>query len=108
MTSILENKTLRLNFCLSLLVYIISMTAVYGQETEKKALLVIDVQENLVNPNSAIHIDTAGINIFFDNLNRNIANFNNKGELVLYVVNEWDNIFVNLATRDVCKKMVKA
>lgn len=71
---------------------------------QKKALLVIDVQENLVNPNSKFHIDTTDVDTFFSNLNESISWFNNKKDLVLYVVNEWTNPLINLVTSNTCKK----
>ena len=70
----------------------------------RKALLVIDIQENLVNPDSKFHIDTTGIDLLFDNLNELIVKFNNNKDFVLYVVNEWTNPLLNLVTRNTCKK----
>ena len=70
----------------------------------KKILLVIDVQENLVNPDSRIHIDPTSIDFFFDNVNEAIFKFNICGNEVIYVVNEWTNLFQNLITGNVCKK----
>jgi len=70
----------------------------------RKALLVIDVQENLVNPNSKIHIDPIGIDLFFDNVNKAVSRFNNNEDDVIYVVNEWTNPIQNWMTGNVCKK----
>lgn len=71
---------------------------------DRIALMVIDIQENLVNPNSKFHIDTSDIYGFFHNLNKSIAEFNDNKDLVIYVVNEWTNPFVNWVTRNTCKK----
>jgi nicotinamidase-related amidase len=70
----------------------------------RKALLVIDVQENLVNPKSKIHIDPIGIDLFFDNVNKAVSGFNNNEDDVIYVVNEWTNPIQNWMTGNVCKK----
>lgn len=70
----------------------------------RKALLVIDIQENLVNPDSKFHIDTTGIDLLFDNLNELIVKFNDNNDFVLYVVNEWTNPLLNLITHNTCKK----
>jgi len=70
----------------------------------KKALLVIDVQENLVNPISKIHIDPIGIDLFFGNVNKAVSRFNNNEDDVIYVINEWINPIQNWMTGNVCKK----
>jgi nicotinamidase-related amidase len=77
---------------------------IFGQVVDRKALLVIDIQENLVNPNSKIHIDTSGIDLFFHNLNKSISQFDDNKDLIIYVVNEWTSPFMNWATGNVCKK----
>jgi len=64
----------------------------------------MDVQENLVNPNSRIHIDTTGINLFLGNINNTISKFRNNGDEVIYIVNEWTNPIQNWMTGNVCKK----
>ncbi len=88
---------------LSLIVILLNISA-YGQSTPKKALLVIDIQENLINPNSKIHMDTTGLDNFFANLNHAITEFNNQNSMVIYVVNEWTNPVKNMVTGNVCKK----
>ncbi len=76
----------------------------YKVAVNRKALLVIDIQENLVNPDSKFHIGTAEIDLFFQNLNESIVKFNDNNDLVIYVVNEWTNPFINLVTSNTCKK----
>jgi nicotinamidase-related amidase len=90
--------------CIMIIHSVFSFITIYGQTTGRKALIVIDIQENLVNPNSKIHIDTTGIDIFFQNLNKAISKFNDDNDLVIYVVNEWTNPIKNWATGNVCKK----
>ncbi|MDP4262829.1 MAG: cysteine hydrolase [Bacteroidota bacterium] len=81
------------------------MTAkIYGQEQGKKALLVIDVQENLVNPASKMHMEKTGIDSFLNNVNKSIDDFKARGLPVLYTVNEWSNPVLNWLTGNVCKK----
>lgn len=69
-----------------------------------KALLVIDIQENLVNANSRMHIDLSNIDQFFKAVNQTIELFERKGLPVLYVTNEWSNFLVNWITGNACKK----
>jgi hypothetical protein len=53
------------------LILFLMTNSIDGQMKNKKALLVIDVQENLLNPDSSIHIDkTASTESFFDKLNQ--------------------------------------
>jgi nicotinamidase-related amidase len=73
-------------------------------KTFEKALLVIDIQENLVNPDSRIHIDVTNINQFFKNVNHTIDLFEKSGFPVLYITNEWSNLLLNWITGNVCKK----
>ena len=68
------------------------------------ALLVIDIQENLLNPSSFIHIDTSNMDQFLSNLNDVIREFETTGNHILYVINEWTNPFINFFTKNVCKK----
>jgi Amidases related to nicotinamidase len=97
-------KPILLRVC-AILVFVFSLlNSNYGQTVSKKALIVIDIQENLVNPNSKIHIDTSGVNLFFLNLNRSITKFSNNNDLVIYIVNEWSNPIMNWTTGNVCKK----
>ena len=93
-----------LKICIMSIFIVISSSMNFGQTIDRKAILVIDIQENLVNPNSKIHIDTLGIDLFFRNLNKTISQFNDNKDLVIYVVNEWTNPFMNWATGNVCKK----
>lgn len=77
---------------------------IYGKTEIRKALLVIDVQENLLNPGSKMHIETAVADFFLASVNKSIDYFNSKGLPVLYTVNEWSNPLLNLLTGNVCKK----
>ena len=63
-------------------------TATLGQTSNKKALLVIDVQENLLNPNSKLHVDPPAISSFIQNLNKSIKFFEENNMPVIYTVNE--------------------
>ena len=72
--------------------------------TFEKALLVIDIQENLVNPDSKLHIDITNLDQFFKNVNRTIDLFENSGLPVLYITNEWSNFLLNWVTGNVCRK----
>jgi len=74
------------------------------QKEEKRALLVIDVQENLLDTRSRIHMDPSAISSFIRNLNRSIGFFEANFLPVMYVVNEWTNPMLNLVTGNVCKK----
>lgn len=98
--TILQN----LRFLLVLAFLTLSLSTMLAQTTAKRALLVIDVQENLVNPNSKIHMDTAGIDLFFNKLNQTISTFDQGKDLVVYIVNEWTNPIMNWGTGNVCKK----
>ena len=73
-------------------------------KTFEKALLVIDIQENLVNPASRMHIDISNIDQFFNNVNHTIDSFENSGLPVLYITNEWSNFLLNWITGNACKK----
>ena len=75
-----------------------------ASKTYEKALLVVDIQENLVNPDSRMHIDVTNIDQFFENVNHTIDSFENEGLPVLYITNEWTNVFLNWVTGNVCKK----
>jgi nicotinamidase-related amidase len=70
----------------------------------EKALLVIDVQENLTNPVSKIHMDITNIDQFFKNVNHAIDLFEKSGLPVFYITNEWSNFLLNLLTGNACKK----
>jgi len=74
------------------------------QKEKKRALLVIDVQENLLDTRSRIHMDPSAISSFIRNLNRSIGFFEANFLPVMYVVNEWTNPMLNLVTGNVCKK----
>lgn len=78
-----------------------------AQDTSKKALLVIDVQENLLMPASRMHMDTAAIPGLLVNLNNTIDYCTAKGLPTLYTINEWTNPFLNAITGNVCKKGAK-
>ena len=74
------------------------------KKTFEKALLVIDIQENLVKADSGIHIDITNVDQFFKNVNHTIDLFDNAGLPVLYVTNEWSNVLLNWVTGNACKK----
>ncbi len=97
-------KTGLLRIFLIFVVLVRSLTISFGQTIDRKAILVMDIQENLVNPNSGMHIDTSRIDLLFCNLNRAISKLYDEGAPVLYVVNEWTNLLKNWGTGDVCKK----
>src|SRR5208283_1714472 len=101
--SVLIRKTILLPFCLGLF-YLVSIQATDGQIPGKKALFVIDMQENLVNPSSPMHIDTVGIRTFFTHINEAIETYQKRGDAVIYIVNEWNNPIENWMTGNVCKK----
>lgn len=82
----------------------VSLTEADCQNMSKKALLVLDVQENLVDPESRLHIDCSNLDVFFMNLNSSIELFNEREDLVIYIINEWSNPVVNLFTGNACKK----
>ena len=82
----------------------VSLTEADCQNMSKKALLVLDVQENLVDPESRLHIDYSNLDVFFMNLNSSIELFNEMEDLVIYIINEWSNPVVNLFTGNACKK----
>ncbi len=82
-------------------------TKTFAQTQGKKALLVIDVQENLLNPNSKLHADSPAIPSFIQNLNKSIKFFEENNMPVIYTVNEWTNPIMNMLTGNVCKKGAK-
>ncbi len=73
-------------------------------QSSKEALLVIDVQENLLNPSSKLHIDSTTVDSLCNNVNEAIKKFQNKGLPVIYIANEWTNPLLNMVTGNVCKK----
>jgi len=79
----------------------------FALSKKKKALLVIDVQESLLNPCSFMHIDPKAVVSFIDSLNKNIEFFEANQLLIVYTVNEWRNPILNLLTGNVCKKGAK-
>jgi len=76
----------------------------FAQGQNKKALLVIDVQENLLKPTSKMHVEPSAIAPFLENLNKSISLFNEKKYPVIYTINEWTNPVLNALTGNVCKK----
>ena len=86
---------------------LITGTGVTAQSPGKKALLVVDVQENLLDPNSGMHMDPAAIPPFIENLNKSIEFFAENKMPVIYIVNEFTNPFLNLLTSNACKKGAK-
>lgn len=84
---------------------IISLSPViHGQNQSKKALLVIDVQENLLKTNFKLHMDPSYVPSFLENLNKSIKTFETNNQLVIYTVNEWTNSILNTLSGNVCKK----
>jgi nicotinamidase-related amidase len=81
-----------------------STISVNAQKNIKKALLVIDVQENLLDVRSKLHMDPAEVSSFIRNLNKSITFFKEHNLPVIYTVNEWSNPILNLLTGNVCKK----
>jgi nicotinamidase-related amidase len=81
--------------------------AALAQKTEKKALLVIDVQENLLDSTSKLHMEPASIDSFVVNLNKSILFFKENGQPVIYTQNLWTNPILNMLTGNVCKKGAK-
>jgi len=75
-----------------------------AQIKHKKILLVIDVQENLLKPQSKIHIDPGAVAPFLASLNKSIKAFAEQGLPVIYTINEWTNPILNWLTGNVCKK----
>jgi len=73
----------------------------------KKALIVIDVQENLLKSKSTMHMDIDKVDPFVTSLNRSIKIFEQQGMPVIYTINEWTNPILNLITGNVCKKGAK-
>ena len=76
-------------------------------QTAKKALLVIDLQENLLNPGSRMHVDSSSIEPLCSHVNQMIKQYHQNGWPVLYVVNEWTNPILNWVTGNVVKKGAK-
>lgn len=76
-------------------------------KTFEKALLVIDIQQNLVSPGSRMCMDITNIDQFFKNVNQTIDIFENSGSPVFYITNEWSNFLLNWVTGNVCKKGAK-
>jgi nicotinamidase-related amidase len=74
------------------------------QRQNKKALLVIDVQENLLDSRSRLHMDPIAVSSFIRNLNKSIEFFEANNLPVIYIVNEWTDPILNLLTGNVCKK----
>lgn len=88
-----------------------TITALTGKINEtaknqenKKALLVIDVQENLLNADSRLHMDPGAVYSFTKKLNETIEFFHVNRLPVIYTLNEWRNPVLNLLTGNVCKK----
>jgi nicotinamidase/pyrazinamidase len=73
-------------------------------QPSKEALLVIDIQENLLNPASKLHIDSTSVESLCMNVNEAIEKFRNNDLPVIYITNEWNNPLLNMVTGNVCKK----
>jgi nicotinamidase-related amidase len=78
--------------------------SVAEQKLKKKALLVIDVQENLLDARSRLHMDPVAVYPFISSLNKSIRFFEANYLPVIYIVNEWTNPILNALTGNVCKK----
>lgn len=78
--------------------------SLYAQTPSKRVLLVLDVQENLLNPNSSIHVDSAEVDVLIQNVNASITSFQQNGDSIIYIKNEWTNPLMNWMTGDVCKR----
>ncbi|AYB34588.1 isochorismatase family cysteine hydrolase [Chryseolinea soli] len=78
--------------------------APFLQSVSKKALLVIDVQENLLNPKSKLHMVPDEVLPMVNNVNRLIQLFLKTNHPIIYTVNEWTNPILNALTGNVCKK----
>lgn len=89
---------------LAIAILMLAVNVSSSQEPARKALLVIDVQENLLRPTSAIHMDTARIHLFLESVNASVEKFHKLNYPVYYMVNEWSNPIQNLVTGNVCKK----
>jgi nicotinamidase-related amidase len=74
-------------------VLLASAISATSQKNNKKALLVIDVQENLLDARSKLHMDPAEVSSFIENLNKSITFFKEHNLPVIYTVNEWSNPF---------------
>jgi nicotinamidase-related amidase len=83
---------------------ILTSTTEFEQTLNKKALLVIDVQENLLDSNSRVHVVPVSIPSFIQNLNKSIEFFERNNMPVIYIVNEWTNPILNMLTGNVCKR----
>jgi len=70
----------------------------------KTALLIVDMQENLLDPDSKMHIDVTTISGVIKKVNDMVLDFERRKMPVFYIVNEFTNPFMNLVTRNVCKK----
>jgi nicotinamidase-related amidase len=70
----------------------------------KTALLIVDMQENLLDPDSKMHIDVNTIPGVIKKVNDMVIDFERRKMPVFYVVNEFTNPLMNLITRNVCKK----
>lgn len=84
--------------------FLASRTSLFEQKQNKKALLVIDVQENLLNAHSKLHMDSTAVSPFIESLNKSIKFFEVNEMPVIYTVNEWTNPILNFLTGNVCKK----
>ena len=83
------------------------MSAHLHAQTATKALLVIDLQENLLDPGSHKHVDSSSIGPLCNHVNQLIRQYHHQGWPVLYIVNEWTNPLLNLITGNVVKKGTK-
>ncbi len=90
--------------CVFILLVLQANINIAKAQKNNSALLVIDLQQNFLDSESKLHIDTTHLNVFLANVNQAIEHMHNKGGTVFYVVNEWVSPIKNMVTGNVCKK----
>jgi nicotinamidase-related amidase len=90
--------------CIIKQLYFMNLVSILSQNQNKKALIVIDVQENLLKPDSRLHVEKSAVPSLLESLNRSIAAFRESNYPVIYTINEWTNPILNFLTGNVCKK----
>ena len=86
------------------IIIVLLMTNHLQAQMPKKALLVIDLQQNLLDSGSRMHVDPSQIQALCDHVNQVIQSYQKNGWPVLYVTNEWTNPLLNFLTGNVVKK----
>ena len=97
-------KNIQIKNLMFTLLQLLVVNLSHAQNNEKKALVVIDIQKNIVDPNSAMHMDPVEIDQYIQHVNKTIQTFKNNGSPIIYTINEFTNPFMNLVTKNVCKK----